>query len=92
MKAGGLSIAGKSVGEVRTTACVRQRLPFGESIWNRALRGDDAGAAMVLMAAVVFPLPQGAITRLNVSETKLDASSTFYRYRLFFILRVCPPF
>ena len=49
-------------------------------------------AAIVLMAAVVLPLLQGAIIRLNASETKLDASSTSYRYRLFFILRVYPPF
>ena len=59
---------------------------------NSALCGDDAKAAIVLMAAVVLPLPQGAIIRLNASGTKLDASSTSYRYRLFFILRVCPPF
>jgi len=38
-----------------------------------------------------LPLPQGAIIKLNASETKLDASSTSYRYRLFFIMRICPP-
>ena len=42
-------------------------------------------AAMVLMAAVVLPLPQGAMMRLNASETKLDASSMSYRNLEFFI-------
>jgi hypothetical protein len=49
------------------------------------LRGDDARAAMVLMAAVVLPLPQGAMMRLKASGMKVDASSTSYKYLPFFI-------
>ena len=44
-----------------------------------ALCGDDANAAMVLMAAVVLPLPQGATTRLNVLRWKEDGDRTSYK-------------
>jgi len=32
---------------------------------NKAFRGEDARAAILLMAAVVLPLPQGAMIRLK---------------------------
>lgn len=44
-----------------------------------ALCGDDANAAMVLMAAVVLPLPQGATIRLNAPRRKEDVSMTSYK-------------
>jgi hypothetical protein len=46
-----------------------------------ALCGDDANAAMVLMAAVVLPLPQGATTRLNVPRWNEDGDRTSYKKR-----------
>ena len=46
---------------------------------NNALCGDDAKAAMVLMAAVVLPLPQGATTRLNVPRWNEDGVRTSYK-------------
>lgn len=61
------------------------------SIRNSALRGDEARAAILLMAAVVLPLPQGAMMRLKASGTKQDASRTSYRYFEFFILSDIPP-
>ena len=61
------------------------------SIRNRALRGDDARAAILLMAAVVLPLPQGAMMRLKASQWKVDVSITFYKYLPDFILRIYPP-
>ena len=72
-------------GIVRASFYAKRRLPFCVSIRNRALRGDEAKAAMTLMAAVVFPLPQGAMTRLKASGTKVEASSTSYKYLPFFI-------
>ena len=44
-----------------------------------ALCGDDANAAIVLMAAVVLPLPQGATTRLNVPRWNEDGDRTSYK-------------
>ena len=56
-------------------------MPFWVSIRKSALCGDDANAAMVLMAAVVLPLPQGATTRLNVPRWKEDGDRTSYKYK-----------
>ena len=56
------------------------------SIRKRALRGEDAIAAMVLMAAVVLPLPQGAIIKLKALGTKQDVSRASYKNNPFFIL------
>ena len=52
---------------------------------NSALCGDDAKAAIVLMAAVVLPLPQGATTRLNVPRWKEDGDRTSYKKSSCFI-------
>ena len=54
-------------------------MPFWVSIRKSALCGDDDNAAMVLMAAVVLPLPQGATTRLNVPRWKEDGVRTSYK-------------
>lgn len=62
------------LGNVSASFCARRRLPFWVSIRNSALRGDEARAAILLMAAVVLPLPQGAMMRLKASETKQDVS------------------
>ena len=59
---------------MRASFYARRRLPFWVSIRNNALRGDDANAAILLMAAVVLPLPQGAMIKLNARGTKLDVS------------------
>ena len=72
-------------GIVRASFYAKRRLPFCVSIRNRALWGDDANAAMTLMAVVVLPLPQGAMTRLKASGTKVEASNTSYKYLPFFI-------
>ena len=61
-------------------------MPFWVSIRKRALRGEDAIAAMVLMAAVVLPLPQGAIIKLKALGTKQDVSRASYKNNPFFIL------
>ena len=51
---------------------------------------DEAKAAMVLMAAVVLPLPQGAWMTLSLPRTKEDVSSTSDRYFEFFISGYSP--
>ena len=60
-------------------------MPFWVSIRKSALRGDDANAAILLMAAVVLPLPQGAMIKLKAWETKQDVSRASYKNNPFFI-------
>lgn len=52
------------------------------------MRGEDAIAAMVLMAAVVLPLPQGAIIKLKALGTKQDVLRASYRNKPFLMYEI----
>ena len=64
----------------------------GHQILMDGNSGDKAPSPMemVLMAAVVLPLPHGVLMTLSLPRTKEDVSSTSDRYLEFFISGYSP--